>query len=136
MDDEAFLINYSAITEENSLLPLTRRLASDVQKSMYFATGDFIKSILDEELEDLMYIAEVGDDHHNFTDLMLISGMLSLAEGTYCSTVKDFSRATEMLSLFLKCELLHRRGLIKVYHENMSFGEDMLDKIIAENIDD
>jgi len=136
MEDESFLINYSAICDDNNLLPLTRRLAASVQKSMYFPTSDFIKNISDDELSDLIHIFEVGDDHTNFSDLMLISGMLSLAEGSYCASIDDFSRATNMFGLFLRCESLYRKGLIKIYYENMSFGDDMMDKVIAENLDD
>jgi len=40
------------------------------------------------------------------------------------------------LVMFLTIESLSRKGLVKVHHNNMSFHEDCMDKIIVEKLDD
>jgi hypothetical protein len=35
---------------------------------------------------------------------------------------------------FLAIEGLSRKGLVKVYHENISFGEDFGNKIVVEKL--
>jgi hypothetical protein len=42
-------------------------------------------------------------------------------------------RANQLIS-FLIIVSLERKGLVKVHYENMSFGDDMGDKIVVERI--
>jgi len=45
------------------------------------------------------------------------------------------NRVSQLIA-FLAVESLARKGLVKSYPQNMSFGEDMAKKVIAERIDD
>jgi hypothetical protein len=36
--------------------------------------------------------------------------------------------------MFVAMESLYRKGMVKVYHKNMSLGEDASDKIVVEKI--
>ena len=50
---------------------------------------------------------------------------------------KDAEQVSERMNAFcgfLAIEGLSRKGLVKVYHENISFGEDFGNKIIVEKL--
>jgi hypothetical protein len=38
--------------------------------------------------------------------------------------------------MLLTCEQLARKGMVKIYRENMSFGPDMENKIVVEKLED
>lgn len=134
--EETFTINYAKLITEKSLLSVTRLLASDLSSNPYLTIGDFLKELSLGDLEKLVNIIDEGEDHPNFEDLILISGMLSSAEGIPCSTVDDYHKCANQLTTFIVCESLGRKGFVKVIHENMSFGEDMKNEIIVEKLHD
>ena len=135
-NEESFTINYSNIVSEKSLLSVTRMLAADMTKNPYVTVGDFLKHMSDGDLEHLMDIIDAGEEHKNFEDLMLLAAMLSEGEGLPCKSIDDYQKCTNMFMTYLAIESLYRKGLIKVHHENISFGDDMSHKCIAEKLDD
>lgn len=136
MDKEIYSLNYSKIATEKGLLSMTRLLASDLSVNPYLTIGDFLKDLSDGDIEQLVKIIDVGEKHKNFEDLMLISGMLSAAEGHAAESVDDYHKCMSMMMTFVVCESLYRKGMIKLHRENMSFGDDMQHKLIAEKLDE
>lgn len=135
-EDQGFCINFARVMSEKSLLSVTRLLATDLNNNPYITVGDFLKNTSDGDLQHLVDIIDEGEEHKNFEDLMLISGMLSLGEGLPCRTVDDYHRVMNMFITFVVVESLYRKGFIKIHRKNMSFGEDMASKCIAEKLDD
>ena len=135
-NEEGFNINYTRVATEKSLLSITRMLATDLSNNPYITVGDFLKHLSDGDLEHLIDIIDEGEEHTNFEDVMLISAMLSEGEGLPCKTIDDYQRCTNMFLVLISIESLYRKGLVKIHRENMSFGEDMADKCIAEKLDD
>jgi hypothetical protein len=132
--EETFNVNYEKIINENSLLSITRFLAITLSKNPYLSVGDYMKNMSGGDLKILMNIIDEGEDHPNFSDLMLIAEMLAVGEGLENGTLEIIHHRTNQLLILLSCESLYRKGLIKIHHENMSFGEDMTDAIIAEKL--
>lgn len=135
-DEETYFLNYAKIATEKTLLSMTRLLASDLSVNPYMTIGDFLKNLSDGDLEQLVKIVDDGEKHKNFEDLMLISSMLSAAEGNSAETLDDYHRCMTMMITFIVCESLFRKGLIKIYRENMSFCDDMASKLVAEKLDE
>ena len=133
-DDGEFSINYEKVLHEETFLPVTRLLAADLIKSQYMPIGDFIKSLNDNSLEELNEIS-ADENHPNFEEMILISEMLSAAEGTNMGGTPEVHQRLNMFITWLIFESLKRKGLVKIYYENISFGEDMGDKIVVEKID-
>ncbi len=131
-DDQSYHVNYKNIVNEKSLLAMTRLLAIDLTKNPYMTIGDFLKNVSDGDLEELIKIVDDNEEHPHFEDLMLISMMLASAEGTEGNTLESVTSNLNMFTTFIVCESLNRKKLVKVFHENMSFGEDMKNKIIAK----
>ena len=133
-DEEGeFSINYEKVLHEEKFLPVTRLLAADLIKSQYMPIGDFIKSLSDNTLEELNEIC--GDENHpNFEEMILIAEMLAAAEGTNIGGTPEVHQRLNLFITWMAIESLKRKGLVKVYYENISFGDDMGEKIIVEKI--
>lgn len=135
-DKQTYALNYVKIATEKGLLSMTRLLASDLSVNPYTTIGDFLKNLSDGDLEQLVKIIDDGEKHKNFEDLMLISAMLSAAEGNPAETIDDYHKCMNMMITFIVCESLYRKGLIKLHRENMSFCDDMANKLVAEKLDE
>lgn len=135
-EDQGFHLNYANIVKEKSLLSVTRLLAGDIAKNPYMTVGDFFKNITDGDLDILGKIIDKGDQHKNFEDIMLISMMLSAAEGCEPSQIDEYVDHFNQFAMFVACEALFRKGIVKLHRENMSFGEDLKNAIIVERLDE
>lgn len=128
-----FQINYAEITKHMDLLPITRLTAFERQANPYIRPGDWIKGLPDTIIQELLAISENDEDSHT-SELMLLTEMLVRAEGLETESIEDMSKHLNLFISLLAIESLGRKGLVKVYHENMSFGDDMGKKIIVEKI--
>jgi len=147
-DGSGFTVNYEMLMHSKNHLAITRKLASDLMKKPYMTVGQFISEASDgdirqllestagdEEDDDDLVEGDVGEKY--LEDLILISEMLACAEGLEGSDDYDkVQHRVNQLIAFLAVESLARKGLVKSHPQNMSFGEDMAKKIIAERIDD
>jgi hypothetical protein len=131
---EVYTIQYDKVIQDKTLLASTRLLAYQINQNGYIRVGDYMKELSDSDLE---YFLEVSgkEDEEEFSEIALLSEMLATAEGLPASeSVDDFLQRTTSIISFFACEGLHRKGLVKLYHENMSFGPDMGDKLLVEKI--
>jgi hypothetical protein len=134
-DEEGeFSINYQKVLHEDTFLPVTRLLAADLIKSQYMSIGDFIKALNDNVLVELNDIS-ADENHPHFEEIILLTEMLAAAEGTNFGGVREVNQRLNMFITWLIFESLKRKGLVKIHYENLSFGEDMADKIVVEKID-
>jgi hypothetical protein len=133
---EVYTIQYDKVIQDKKLMASTRLLAYQINQNGYMRVGDYMKELSDSDLE---YFLEVSgkEDEEEFSEISLLSEMLATAEGLPSSeSVDDFLLRTTTIIGFFACEGLRRKGLVKLYHENMSFGPDMGDKILVEKIYD
>ena len=130
-----FHLDYNNIINNKEVLAVTRLLATDLMNKGYIVVGDFLKNLTDADLEALTNNMEEDDDNQ-YHDLILVSEMLATGEGCEPSqSDKEFHARTNQLVTLLVLESLHRKGFVKLYHENVSFHEDMGDKLIVERLD-
>jgi hypothetical protein len=128
-----FSINIQKLIGDNTLLAVTRLLGADLLARPYMAVGDFFKSLTDNDLQTLLKASEPDTQDEVMDDILLIGMMLRSAEGLEPLNELDQSKdIVQKIITFLVLESLYRKGLIKLYHENMTFGDDMEDKMIAE----
>jgi len=113
-------------------------LAMKLMENPYVNVGEFISSLSNDDLQILIEKIEVEDrgDGAQLEDLIVISGMLAISEGLDTTfDVDEVMHRIDKLVGFLVIESLKRKGFVKVFYENMSFGEDMGDKVVVEKID-
>lgn len=135
-----FQINYDKIIESADFLAVTRLLASRLKDNPYQNVGEFFKQLSDSDLGVLLEIVDQYQDNNDdtntahFEEVLLIAEMLAAAEGVSDRTVDDVMGRTTQFMVFVTLESLYRKKLIKLHHDNMSFGEDAGHKIVAEKI--
>jgi hypothetical protein len=133
-EEGSFNIRYDNVMKQKDFLPITRTLAMDLSASGYMRPGDFLKALTDSDVNALLKIAD-NEENPRLEEILLISEMLATGEGLEQS--KNSEQVTERMNAFcgfLAIEGLLRKGLVKVYHENISFGEDFGNKIIVEKL--
>lgn len=132
MDDKTPIqLNFHNIAIHKEFLSVTRMLAVDMMKNPYITPSDFLKDLSDEELQTLVEISD-NEEHERMDEIMIISEMLATGEGLEPANLEIATERVNQLAVFLVLESLARKGLVKLHYENMSFGEDYKDKIIAE----
>ena len=127
-----YTLNYPEILKNKDVMSVTKLLAHRLMANPYITVGEYIQQLADADLDTLQHCIEA----EQYEDIILIAEMLATAEG--CDQSPDFDAFKERangLVGFLTVESLGRKGLVKVYHENMSFSEDMKDKLLVEKID-
>ena len=133
-ESKGFHLDYPNIVKNTQTLAVTKVLATELMTNGYIVVGDFIKGLTDADLQALTDNME-DDAKHQYQDLILVSEMLATGEG--CEPSQNDgqfeSRAHQLITLLI-LESLHRKGLVKLYHENISFHEDMGDKLLVEKI--
>jgi hypothetical protein len=137
-DMSSYSVDHAKVIQSQDCLAVTKLLAVDLMARPYMQVGDFFKKLSDTDLTTLMDVVEANDGetpNDQFSDLILISEMLAGAEGLGGGESVDMvtDRANQLIS-FLIIVSLERKGLVKVHYENMSFGDDMGDKIVVERI--
>lgn len=134
-ESEGFHLNYPEIVKQNNNLAITRLLATQIMETGYIVVGDFLKNMSDADLKALTDNME-DDAENQYEDLILVSEMLATGEGCEPSqNDREFEDRAQQLITLLVLESLHRKQMVKLYHENMSFHEDMGDKLLVEKID-
>lgn len=143
-DLEEFVVNIDKVINSKNMMPTTRMLAMRLQRNPYTTIKDFLENLSDVELDTLLEVSDQGIDNSagpvaegedRFSEIILMAEMLAKAEGLQTSTLEDMTSRTNTLITFLACEGLARQGLVEVWRENMSLGEDMGDKIIVRKLD-
>ena len=124
------------IIESDKLLPVTKSVAKMLMRNPYTSLGKFFKKLSDENLEILMEIIDEGDSEFNerMEDIVLMTEMLSRAEGVPSQSVDEITENVNYFGACITCVSLARKGLVRVYYDNMSFGADNGDKMIVEKI--
>ena len=118
-------------------------LAADLKANPYTTVGQFLKNISNADLKILNDIVEShsgieAEDEVTdpaLADIVLIAEMLGRAEDLVSENDEDLMHRVNQFMVMITCENLARKGLVKVYHENMSFGDDAGHRIVVKKID-
>lgn len=126
-----FSINLEKVVKTKDYLGATRLLASHFLNNQYMSVEDFLSDISDSDLRCFVDMIEDGD----IEQFILISEMLAIGEGLdVADSDETIMQRTNTLIGFVTVESLARKKLVKVYRENMSFGDDFLNKVIVEKL--
>jgi len=120
-----YVVNLNLVQQSEDLLLITRWLAGKILEDEYVTIGEVLYQIAqmdDYDLERLMNLAESFEDYgpgdHN---IVLMTLMLSAAEGLPVETLDQLHQNIGFLMLFLTAMSLEAKGLAVVYYENLTF---------------
>ena len=124
------------IIDAEGLLSVTKSVAKMLMRNPYTSLGKFFKKLSDENLEVLMEIVEEGDSEFNvgIEDIVLMTEMLSRAEGVPSGSIEEITENVNYFGMCVTCVSLARKGLVRVYYDNMSFGKDQGEKVLVEKL--
>lgn len=129
-----YVINYQKICEHPECHPIVKSLAHTMVKNPYMLVKDFFTALSDDEVQSLMELVEDRKDSWCLSNLILISEMLARAEGLEPEDDQESSKNVSSLIVWITCVSLERKGLVRVFYENMSFGQEFDHKKLVENI--
>ena len=108
----------------------------DITNYGYLSISDYLEKLSDKDLATLIKASE-NPDSDAFGEILLIAEMLATGEGLdNAKTDDEILTRIKVMVAFLAVESLARRGMVRIFRENMSFGEDYNHKNIAERIDE
>ncbi len=128
-----YTINYDKIINDRKLHPSTRLLAVDLLSNPYKVVGDFMREMPDEDLASLLNIAD-DEESDRFSEILLLAEMLARAEGLETPDLDTLTNRINLMVGFLAVETLDRQGLAIAIRENMSFGDEVSQKVIVKKI--
>ena len=134
---ENYTLDLQAISKSPKLMSVTKMLALSLLNNNYMKVGDYLQSISNGDLDVyMMKIDQIPEAQgEELEDLMLVADMLATGEGLDQSqNAEQFYDRLKRFTNMIILESLKRKGLVKLFYENMSFGEDMEDKKIAEKM--
>lgn len=135
--DGFYSINFQKVVECKDFLSTTRLLAANMMVNPYITVGDFLKDISESDLQTLLNRAEDIEEGNIGEDFILLSEMLATGEGLeFSADVDEVTARVNQFIVFLTIESLARKKMVKIYHQNFSFGEDAGKKIIVEKLPD
>lgn len=134
-EHKGFGMNLELICQQEKLTSATRLLAITLQKQPYISVGDWFKSLSSHQFAELNDLIEEPTTEAD-EELLLLTLMLSKGEATDVEyeASNAMARQFDMLKVLITCVSLEKKGMVKVYYENMTLGEDMGDKIVVERI--
>jgi hypothetical protein len=126
-------VNLPEVAKSTDCLAITRLLATKIMAQPYMTVEEFLTGLSDSDVSQLVNV--INDQEQNFEDILLMAEMVASAEGLSNSdSFESMKFRMAQLTTFIIVESLARKGLCRVFRENMSFGEDMADKQIAEKL--
>lgn len=121
-------INLEKVVVNNTFLPSTRLLAARLRINPYLTIGEYFKDLSDEDVFKLTDMI----DRDDLVEIVALSEMLALAEGNKSENLENCRQYASIFVMLVICESLHRKGLVDVYRENMTFDEQYGSKIVVK----
>jgi len=133
------LVNTQAVADCEDLSPVVRQLANTLLKNEYITVGSWLRSLSDSDIEYLSDVVEIRESDELYNEaseeVVLLTLLLIHAEGIYPETMHELSHHTGAFKMFVAGTSLARHGLAIAYYENMSFGDDVSDRVVFKKVD-
>ena len=123
---------------------IVKRAGLKLRSEQYFMPSKFFRQLTDHDSEILGEWASVVSDidlddnekADEYSQLILLSQILAMAEGVYIESDEGNYQAIKRAVIMCIANNLHRKGLVKCYYDNLTFGDEGLDLKIMERLDD
>lgn len=144
MNDNDFVLDLNQILKSKNLMAVVRNLANEMKERPYITMAEFLETMSDSDLQHLMntidinmaHMEEHGDESYakGFEDIMLLSLLMTSAEGLQIGESEQIHDRLNRFLLCLTCESLYRKGMVKFHREYATLGNEMDEKILVEKI--
>ncbi len=132
-----YTLDLNSIINSHSSWALNKQLATKLSLVPNFSVGSFFSSLDDNDIVFLSKeVSETNYEDNAAAELFLMLVLLMTAEGLDISDDEKLTEKFEILLMFISLESLHRKNLVKLNHENMTFDDDMDHTTLVEATDD
>lgn len=138
--EDEFYIDFARVANTEDLLPTVRLTALSLSNNPYLSLGDWFKGLNENSFKEVYDMVNETFENHDapvMEQLMLLTMMLSSAEGTLIASsnnLDELGKQMEVFRNYVAIVSLERKGLVRVFYENLTLGGDMGDKIVVEKI--
>lgn len=130
-------VNYPRVLSDPDLSCVVKNTARQLMESSYMTLKDFFTSLSDSDIVQLMDMVDNAENNSTYLkNLLLLSEMLARAEGTDELDDEASYKNLNYFCALITCISLERKGLVKVKHENMTFGDDIGDLEVVRIVND
>lgn len=138
-----FSVNYDQVIASDVHSSIVKMLALQIKQNSYLTVGDFFRNLSKSDLEYLVNAIEEANEmdeeeymeSDKVDDLLLLTMMLSQAEGGEEDGIDDLHNKMNCFCMLTVTTSLHRKGLVDVFYENFSLQQDAGSNIIAKRKD-
>ena len=131
-ENQMYGLNLKKISEYPDFCAVTRMTAQKLMKQPYMTLGDFFKGLTNNDMTSLLFMVEMApNDPKMLDDMLCLCEMLAHAEGAPSTSIDESTLNVNYFGVLVTVESLSRKGLVTVFHENMSFGSELGDKPVA-----
>lgn len=132
-------INPEAILENENVSSVVKAAMRRAMKQAFLLPGHWVRDLSDFEVDQLVELAEQAKDEDARNEpgpageeLVLLTLILSTAEGCAPESDAEVMSYTGTLIAVIICESLARKGLVKIFHDKISFVAP--DEVIVQKI--
>jgi hypothetical protein len=125
-----YKINYDIIIEDTNTPIAIRLLAAKLKINPMMMVGKFFANLSDTELYSLRDLT--FDTEASAPELLLLTMMLSAAEGTSALDDDELISHVNATNFFIATSVLHDQGFCKAHFDKFSYGDDMSHHVLAE----
>lgn len=139
-------VNLGRISTDPKICAIVRLTAMQCMENPYLSVGDFFKNVSDIDLDVIQGLISLGlynNDDVAMQEVLTLILMLTQAEGSIGMLEADSNESQDIIfnklftafQVMTTCTISGRRGDAKVFFENFSFDDSMIDAKIIEMID-
>jgi len=138
-NNDTLTVKLEMVRNNKEFLAITRLIASYFIANSYMTIKEFLGGLSDYDLKTMLTILDEStggdtDGHPRLCEMIIITELLAKGEGLDPGNSKVVTDRLNSFTTMLAMESLYRKGLIKIYRENFTLGDDMDDKIMCERI--
>lgn len=140
-ENGGYVANLEKVAGDVDYLPIVRLTAAGLISNPYNTVGNWLQNVANGDLNDLLEIINEQHDAYEldpdamidaYDNIVLLTLILAQSEGVDLEDFDDLHDNVGILSILLTTEGLARKGLVNIMYDQVSFGSEFRDVVVAK----
>jgi hypothetical protein len=140
-ENAGYIANLEKVAGDVDYLPIVRLTAAGLISNPYNTVGNWLQNVANGDLNDLLKIINEQHDAYEldpdamidaYDNIVLLTLILAQSEGVDLEDFDDLHDNVGILSILLTTEGLARKGLVDIMYDQVSFGSEFRDVVVAK----
>lgn len=140
-ENAGYIANLEKVVGDVEYLPIVRLTAAGLISNPYNTVGNWLQNVANGDLNDLLEIINEQHDAYEldpdamidaYDNIVLLTLILAQSEGVDLEDFDDLHDNVGILSILLTTEGLARKGLVDIMYDQVSFGSEFRDVVVAK----